>query len=210
MGQTGHTPTLAVADGMSASGYYEVVPGTDWVACQVYRLWEGDEPTYFDIIHVGDDPLFDLRTAGNSPWLTAADRAAINAPHKADARRYRATMRSFELSYWGPLRDREARALWTEPVKRRAHEAPETAFQIMQGGWLPSGVTADHLGLFARDVGEMQAARDRGDYDLADLIRRVITGGTVEVQIKPTGTLWFFDEDGVLECERRKIIRAHG
>lgn len=42
------------------------------------------------------------------------------------------------------------------------------------------------------DLAERQMAKALKDYDLADLIRRVVVGGGVEVMDFPSGTLWKF------------------
>lgn len=174
------------------NGYPQIVPGTGWAAQTVCRNME---PFYTATYHFQDDPLFEFRTVGDSPWFTKAQCETINAPHRKNF--WRKEERTFALdpAAWS-ARETAWQLLRRETVYRRRHEQPLMAFETVIGGWWPS-CGADARGEFsqtAKDVAYRARLRAEGKFQEADLVRRVIEGGSIGLADEPAGTLWFFPE----------------
>lgn len=182
----------AHADSWGANGYPQIVPGTGWAAQTVCRNME---PFYTAIYPFRDDPLFEFRTVGNSPWFTKAQCETINAPHRKNF--WRKEERTFALdpAAWS-AREAAWQLLRREAVYRRRHEQPLVAFETVIGGWWPScgAVAPGEFSQTAKDVVCRACLRAEGEFHEADLVRRVIEGGSVEGIDEPAGTLWFFPE----------------
>lgn len=170
------------------NGYPTRAPASDWLACSVFR---GEEMSRTDIYPSFDDPLFRFRTAGNSPWLNAADREAINAPHRRANVHRRSVMRDVDPTYWRALERARDDALWREPVLRRRHEEHGEPFCTERGGWLPAGRWL-RGSQTARWLALRQRFRDINDYETADRIKRVVELKWVSVMDMSDGTMWFF------------------
>jgi len=171
------------------NGLPQVVPGSQWAAVSVFC---GDVNAYTSIYAFHDDPLFAFRTPVNSPWLTSAECAAVNLPHRKIY--WKKETRTFSLDAAAALaRNNAFTVLRREPVMKQAWQNPCEIIDTDIGGHLPIGVHVSEDAFFiVTELAERQALKAKKDFASADLIRRVITGGGVEVIDKPTGTYWFY------------------
>lgn len=171
------------------SGYPEIVPKSNWAAVSVVTM--DGQPLMTDIYPFMDDPLFQFRTVQNSPHLTASQREAINLPHRKEY--WGKEGRTFAADIAADIaRDDAFDLLRVEHLLRHRFENPRSPYEDDVGGWLPLGGDTNGLSQTGIDLAERQMAKALKDYDLADLIRRVVVGGGVEVMDFPSGTLWKF------------------
>lgn len=196
------------------NGYPEVVPNSNWAATTVFsyscdnswwrrllQLVTGAarvrnlEPKWTDIYPFMDDPLFEFRNTTNSPHLTKAQCEIINAPHRKKFWKKEARTFKFALDSAAELARNQAMVmLRRESVYRHKWEQPKSAFESYVGGWLPNKATADGMSQTAIDLGIRQNFRAIKNIEEADLIRKVVIGGGVEVLDFPDGTMWFYSE----------------
>jgi hypothetical protein len=80
-----------------------------------------------------------------------------------------------------------------EHILRHAYENVEIPFEDAVGGWLPFNGDPSKMSQTASDIFERQRLKEISAYDDADIIRRVIMGGSVEIRDTASGTFWFFD-----------------
>lgn len=170
------------------NGYPEIVPNTGWAATTIFS---DGEPAYTAIYIFQDDALFRWRTTQNSPWFTAAQCEVINAPHRKKF--WRKEARTFAVDS-DALAAREAAFVLErrEPLFVHRFVAELVPMENAIGGWLPSGANVAGMSQTAIDLAHRQKLRVSGDFQGADLVRKVVEGGCVEVNDLPTGTMWFY------------------
>lgn len=164
----------------------------DWTARKGYPVLGDLFPLYTQIKPNHADPLFMFRTKENSPWLPDEDIRAFNALYNK-TNVGRASVATEFNSYWTGLYEKKYTAQRHEPVYKRWHASPLEAFEIAEGGWVPNGGVLIASGT-ANHIVKRLACKARGDYAAADVIRKIIEDGSVEVRDTMTGTFWFFAE----------------
>lgn len=174
-------------------GYYQITPPGNYVACSVFSR-DGDEPIYTQIKHVKDEPGHVMATADSHPWLTKVQIDAINLPHRALYRHREAVAvrdDAFLSGVWESACKVDAR----EPVQRQAWaSAYETTIEGKSGGFIPSKPAGDASSRTARVLIERNRLRAARNFEAADLIKRVVTGGGVTVEDDKRGT-WYWMGD---------------
>ncbi len=121
----------------------------------------------------------------DTPWLSRKQAEQMVWPTLAHQRRDFFTLE--------PLLARAWAIEWREPLLAAVYKNPEVQFETNRGGWIPLTATVLELqGEVASDVFYRNQCRVEGNFEEADLIRRVIEGGSAELQDFSTGTLWIF------------------
>jgi hypothetical protein len=130
-----------------------------------------------------------LRTREDDPWLSRREIGRVNFFNtKAGQERFAAVRDYFTIA---PLIDADLEVRWAEPLLKHRHLHPDIAMECDRGGWLPNGVPFAGSQT-AADLAYRQFLKSKGEIGEADLVRRVVTGGDVEVRDFHDGTMWIF------------------
>lgn len=125
------------------------------------------------------------------PWLSSKEISTLNWPHTKAGKAFFAGCKNFFSMM--TVKDRENEIIWREPLIKHRFLNPGMPIETPRGGWLPltRETSIGNPSQIAVDLLYRQECRKRGDRETADLIRKVVEGGSVVVLDYPDGTLYF-------------------
>lgn len=137
-----------------------------------------------------DPERWRMRNTADDPWLSGKEIRQINFLQTKNGRKFLGGCRDF-FALWPHDRNRWE-IFWREPVLKRRWEDPGEPFEGRFGGWCPFSTRVPGGSQTAEDVAYRLECKQAGRLDEADLIRRVIAGGGVEVRDFPGGSMWIY------------------